>query len=852
MRKISLLLIGSFCVTNYVWSDGSVTNSGVSSPTNAPPVAVKTLQPEAAKLVAPASAMTAKPSSIAPEPVLKAESPQRAAREEIARRQEAQITARQLIDQGMKLYSGGKYADAIVKFEDALKILPRARATEADNIRVIRGLTDSYYSLANDAAKNKEYDKAKQLAKKALEYDPQNHKAEFLIVRIKAEESGIGPSMTSRPKEILPDETPVFLEKRNQIKKLFREGKILLGSGQFDEAEKRFQQILLLDPYNDDAHTLLEKVNAARLGFFEQAADNNRTALLMDVSRGWVPPISSQVEPPRPGTATPVAGESEALARIKEKLNKTILPEVSFRDATMTDVIRFLVDESRRLDLPTKEGVNIVLQTDQMGGSNVARQVSLNLHNIPLIEALRYATTGAGLEFRIEPNAVLVGTGLAQAPNQMITRTYPVSGQAFRTTVIANPATAGGAAGGSTTATRATGEGSITVLGGSGGTSTLDDVRKFFEDSGVPFPAGASLKYNERSSTIIIRNTTENLEIFERVLASINVVPMQVEIEAKFVEISQTDLDELAFQWSVARKGSGSFDIAGGSPSELFPPGSGVNPNYNPDITQGLRDSSSLSGNAIESLLAANGFGTAASSSADSIATIRGILTNPQFQVVIKALSQKQSADVLSAPKVTTIGGSAAVVKVVQEFIYPTAYNQPQVSTSGGGTGGGSASAAITPATPSTFSTREIGVLLNVTPTVGADGYTINLTMIPEVSEFVGFINYGSPMGFSSGASVVTVANDIKQPLFETRTLTTSVVIWDGQTVVLGGLIREQLQKIDDKIPFLGDIPFLGRLFRSKVTNRVKRNLLIFVTANLIDPAGNKIHKPSSAGATPS
>jgi general secretion pathway protein D len=75
----------------------------------------------------------------------------------------------------------------------------------------------------------------------------------------------------------------------------------------------------------------------------------------------------------------------------------------------------------------------------------------------------------------------------------------------------------------------------------------------------------------------------------------------------------------------------------------------------------------------------------------------------------------------------------------------------------------------------------------------------------------------------------------------------TSVEIWDGQTVVLGGLIREDLQKIDDKIPFLGDIPAVGRLFRSKITQRTKRNLLIFVTARLIDPAGNAVHRTETA-----
>ena len=796
MRKISLLLlIGSFCVTNQVWSDAPTTKR------------VESLA-------------------------------QQSAQEEIARRQESQIAARQLIDQGVKLHSAAKYADAIAKFEDALRILPRAQATEGDYARAIHGMSDSYYRLAVDAEKANERDKAKQLAQKALEYEPQNGAAEDLVARV------MRPPQAVTTKEVPLDKTPAFLEKRNQIKKLFREGKILLGSGQFDEAERRFQQILLLDPYNDDAHTFLEKLNTARLGFAEQAGDKSRMERLWDVSREWVQPIGSRVEPPRPSLTTPVQAESVALARTKEKLNRIILPEVSFRDATITDVIKLFVDESRRLDEPTKEGVNFVLQTEQIGGTNVlARLVSLNLHNIPLIEALRYATSGAGLEFRIERNAVIVGMGLAQA-GQMITRPYPVSGEAFRTTLIGNTGTATGGGGGGGGGGSGGGVGTMTRMGGEGGATTLRDVRRFFEDAGVPFPAGSSLVYNERSSVIIIRNTTENLETFERVLASINVVPMQVEVEAKFVDISQGDLDELSFQWQVGRKTAGSFDVGGGSPSGVFPPD--ATPSANPNVTQGLRDSSSMASSALDVLMGAS----SSASSVNNLATIRGILTNPQFQVVIKALAQKKSTDILSAPKVTTISGSSAQMKVVQEFIYPTTYSQAQVTSSGGGTGGGSAAAAVTPAIPSSFQTREIGVLLNVTPTIGADGYTINLTLIPEVSEFLGFINYGSPIGFATGNSTVTVPNDIKQPLFQTRTLTTSVVIWDGQTVVLGGLVKEQSEKIDDKVPFLGDIPFLGRLFRSKVTSRSKQNLLIFVTANLIDPAGNKIHKQTTGDET--
>jgi general secretion pathway protein D len=81
----------------------------------------------------------------------------------------------------------------------------------------------------------------------------------------------------------------------------------------------------------------------------------------------------------------------------------------------------------------------------------------------------------------------------------------------------------------------------------------------------------------------------------------------------------------------------------------------------------------------------------------------------------------------------------------------------------------------------------------------------------------------------------------INQPIFSTRKVTTSVSIFDGQTVVLGGLMREDVQKVEDKVPFLGDIPLVGRLFRSSVDQHLKRNLVIFVSARLINPAGEPV-----------
>jgi general secretion pathway protein D len=87
----------------------------------------------------------------------------------------------------------------------------------------------------------------------------------------------------------------------------------------------------------------------------------------------------------------------------------------------------------------------------------------------------------------------------------------------------------------------------------------------------------------------------------------------------------------------------------------------------------------------------------------------------------------------------------------------------------------------------------------------------------------------------------VITPNVINQPIFSTRKVTTNVSVFDGQTVVLGGLMREDVQKVEDKTPFLGDIPLLGRLFRSNVDQHLKRNLVIFVSARLINPAGEPV-----------
>jgi general secretion pathway protein D len=276
----------------------------------------------------------------------------------------------------------------------------------------------------------------------------------------------------------------------------------------------------------------------------------------------------------------------------------------------------------------------------------------------------------------------------------------------------------------------------------------------------------------------------------------------------------------------------------------------GTNP-----ITGGNRSGgTAISANAIDALL----FGlTGNSLKAPSAFALAGVFTDPQFQLVIRALDQKKGVDLLSSPRVTTKSGVRAIIEIVREFRYPTEFDPPQIpqtvgstsiSTTGVSTGGsGGGAFPVTPTTPTSFETRNTGVTLEVEPQVGPDGQTIDLTLAPSVTEFEGFINYGSPIQTTStnalGISTTNILtpNVINQPIFATRKVQTQVSIWDGQTVVIGGLMREDVQKVEDKTPLIGDIPLLGRLFRSNVDQHIKRNLVIFVTARLMNPAGQPI-----------
>jgi general secretion pathway protein D len=559
----------------------------------------------------------------------------------------------------------------------------------------------------------------------------------------------------------------------------------------------------------------------------------------------------------------------------------------------------------------TTPGTGPTAATRPVAPTSAEPRISITLNQIPLGEALRYIANQAGLKVKVEPYAVSI-VPMSEQSHDLITKRYHVPPEFFggpldvgyylQGSVNAGQSGAGGSAQPAPLAENVIEKEAVSYQTASGvgtgagatsqsnllqGTSTTRqqlvndrqlvgraDARTMLLSMGVEFPPSASATFWPHTGVLIVRNTQDNLDMVDALVDQANASqPKQVEIESKFIEITQNNLKELGFDWllgpfTLNGKVFGSGGTSGtGVPVDAanFPFNSNGNPVGGPGtqipndgtgggpVTAGNRSGNiAISANALDALL----FPSAGTSAvAPGIFGLAGVFTNPQFQVVIRALNQKKGIDLLSAPKVTTKSGQRAIIEVVREFRYPKTYTQPQVPQIGSTTNQNNAvvPVVVTPTTPQDWETRNTGVTLEVEPVVGGDNTTIDLNLVPQVVEFEGFINYGSPInavGIQTTLGVGNVGlitksipieltpNVINQPVFSTRKVTTSVSVYDGQTVVLGGLMREDVQKTEDKVPIIGDIPFVGRAFRTNVDQHIKRNLIIFVTARVVTPSG--------------
>lgn len=814
---------------------------------------------------------------------------------EIQRRAAALPHGEEALAAGKVAMREKNYTLAHEQFRSAVIYLPGANHDEA-----VAGFCDSGVKLAEERIAEGKYAEAEAIVTEIIsdQYNPNCRPALDLLAHLRT------PGYYNRTMG------PKFIDKVEQVKKLLTDADGYYKSGRYDLAFKKYEQVLALDPYNTAARRGEEELDNVKYKYNEEAYNETRARALWQVEKGWEEPVRQYGQNVGP-LAEAFQRDATGTARITTKLNTIIIPRVEFRDATIREAIDFLRQQAAANDPATegRKGVDIVLRVTPLGqvaapstpvepvqsaaaippagapetatvapGAPIAAatpivapavvaapaispanaRITITLNQIPLGEALRYIASQAGLKVKVEPYAVSI-IPLSEQSNDLVTKEYRVPPGFISSTVnvgassLNQPARAATAGGGGTAKDTQESTGGHQLVNREG-------AREFLESQGVPFPAGASANFLPQSSRLIVRNTEDNLELVDALVEQANVAgPKQVEIESKFVEITQNNLKELGFDWLLGQFNIGNHKVFGGGGTSGT--GTTVNPlNYpfvdpsgNPvgqfPVTSGNRNGNlAISANAIDALLFPS---MGASSVAPGIFGLAGVFTDPQFQVVIRALNQKKGVDLLSAPRVTTKSGQRAVIEIVREFRYPTQFQPPQIpqtigSTFGTVTTGGQSTGAfpVTPTTPTAFETRNTGVTLEVEPVVGPDGITIDLNLVPQVVEFEGFINYGSPIQTTSvnllGVSQTNVLteNVINQPIFSARKVTTSVSVWDGQTVVLGGLMREDVQKVEDRTPIIGDLPIFGRLFRTNTDQHIKRNLIIFVTARLVNPAG--------------
>jgi len=309
----------------------------------------------------------------------------------------------------------------------------------------------------------------------------------------------------------------------------------------------------------------------------------------------------------------------------------------------------------------------------------------------------------------------------------------------------------------------------------------------------------------------------------------LNSVPPQINLKVKVVAVPQSDTKALGFDWylgSVLMTNGSTGPEAGSAPSSNRVPTTAKPPGTFP-------------GNPHAATTNEPGANAHLSTSRLRIwdsppFTLSGILTDSQFREVMKALAQRDGAELVAQPEVTLSSGRQAQCKATETHslvkINEQALTPPGItSTNGDG--------SLLYVTES----MEFGVVLDVIPTVLEDGYTVRMPVVGTVLEFLGYED-------ARTNRVAAYVNGKRKwvtpplPCLRTQQMASTVNVWDGQTAVLGGLVSERTTAFKVKVPMLGDMPLLGRLFRREGETTQKRNLLIFVTPTIIDPAGNRVH----------
>jgi len=311
-----------------------------------------------------------------------------------------------------------------------------------------------------------------------------------------------------------------------------------------------------------------------------------------------------------------------------------------------------------------------------------------------------------------------------------------------------------------------------------GVSSSMDETVK---DKSATEQNQTNIQADENTNSLIITATPKILQNIKMVIRQLDIRRAQVLVEAVIAEVSTDMVQELGVQWwlygdkGTRPIGTANFDNAGGKIS---------------DLASSSYQGSNIPNIGIGSSLGIGKFG-------DS-----GLLN---FGLLLQALDSDTDSNVLSTPSLLTLDNQEAEIVVGQNVPFVTGqYNNTGANNNIGNPF-------------QTIQREDVGIKLKVKPQIN-EGNSVKLDIEQEVSSI-------SPS--SSASDIVTNKRNIK----------TTVIVEDGNMIVLGGLIDEELQKTTKKVPWLGDMPFIGWLFRSESSKRVKRNLMVFLRPVIVRDA---------------
>jgi general secretion pathway protein D len=754
-----------------------------------------------------------------------------------------------------KMVADGKNSEACELLEKAYEDLPEVLRGSSLALEVNRTLSKLQASLAEAAAQQNHWPEARRRALASLQHDPKN---ELALLQLKKSDEVLRRGV-SGTESVNPALTTKFFDRLTAVRSGLEEAQAYRETGQLAKAEERYEDVLEADPFNQVATQGIQKIYEERALVAEKARDLSNLERRREVREAWnnIYPKSGTTVGGIEITGAMTASPAYAL---EKKLQKTVIPQVDFSGADLETIRRALISLSRTYDPEAaKGGVYFVVSTDVAN----PQPVTLRLRQTSLAEVVRYISQIAGVKARITDIGVTFGPLVEKSP-ELNSQNFTVSPSFFKGAngkEDVGTAEPRGAAGGSAAA------------GSDGGGK---NEQKKLEDLGVVFPTGAYAVYNQKTSQLKVVNNQEMLDLIGQLISAAEEQTLLIQVGVRLVEINQSDLDTITVNSTLGGSGinllspvpAGLNSTSGGSTPSASTQ-RGVNAQLNQIQGVGL-----LPNNTLQSFLQSGVLAGTNQTSSYALNTMElggTILNGMQLRTLIQAVSQKNSANVLANPSIILKRGQKGVIEVVQEFKYVKEYSDPQSSirtinststnqaTANNNLQGVPGPETVIGSFPSQISDPvPIGVKMGVKPDVTGDNSRVLLELEPSFVDFEGFINYGTIINSAYtlayyNQAVTIMTNNIQQPVFIRRDLTLPAVeVSDGYTLLLGGLLREDIQKIDEKVPIIGDIPIFGRAFQGKTEQAIKKNTLIFVTPRILDVSGQPLNPTAGSPTTAS